>query len=107
MEQILDNLIDNAITAAPPGTRVSVTVVGGRTDHQLTISTRAPASATTLKARALDRFWRSDPSAPGTGLGLPIANALAKASGGSLVLSDSPAGGLAVSVTLPAAESRP
>ena len=54
-----------------------------------------------LKARALDRFWRFDHSDPGTGLGLPIANALAKASGGSLLLHDSPSGGLAATVTLP------
>jgi signal transduction histidine kinase len=107
VEQILDNLIDNAITAAPPGSRVSVSVVRGRTDHELTIADEGPGLSDDLKARALDRFWRSDHSAPGTGLGLPIARALAKASGGSLVLHDSPAGGLAVTVTLRAAGSRP
>jgi signal transduction histidine kinase len=102
VEQILDNLIDNAITAAPPGTRVSVTVVRGRADQQFTIADRGPGLSDDLKARALDRFWRSDHSEPGTGLGLPIAAALAKASGGSLMLHDGPAGGLAVTVTLPA-----
>ena len=107
VEQILDNLIDNAITAAPPGTHVSVSVAGGRTDHQFTIADEGPGLSDDLKARALDRFWRSDHSVPGTGLGLPIAKALAKASGGSLVLHDSPGGGLAVIVTLPAAGSKP
>jgi len=107
VEQILDNLIDNAITAAPRGTHVSVTVVRGRTDHRFTVADEGPGLGDDLKARALDRFWRSDHSEPGTGLGLPIANALAKASGGSLVLLDSPAGGLAVTVTLPAAGSKP
>jgi signal transduction histidine kinase len=103
VEQILDNLVDNAITAAPAGTHVFVTVARGRADHQLTIADQGPGLSDDLKTRALDRFWRSDHSGPGTGLGLPIANALAKASGGSLVLLDSPAGGLAVTVTLPAA----
>jgi len=107
VEQILDNLIDNAITAAPPGTRVFVTVVRGRTDHRFTVADEGPGLSDDLKARALDRFWRSDHSEAGTGLGLPIANALAKASGGSLVLLDVPAGGLAVTVTLPAAGSKP
>jgi two-component system, OmpR family, sensor histidine kinase TctE len=55
-----------------------------------------------LKRRALERFWRMDQSGPGTGLGLPIARALADASGGSLVLEDAPSGGLLVTVTLPA-----
>jgi signal transduction histidine kinase len=102
VEQILDNLIDNAITAAPPSTHVSVTVLRGRADHRFTIADQGPGISDGLKARALDRFWRLDHSEPGSGLGLPIAHALAKASGGSLVLGDSPAGGLAVTVTLPA-----
>jgi signal transduction histidine kinase len=106
VEQILDNLIDNALTAAPPGTHVTVTVVRGRTDHHFTIADEGAGLSDDLKARALDRFWRSDHSEPGTGLGLPIASALARASRGSLFLDDSPAGGLAVSVTLPATGSK-
>ena len=104
VEQILDNLIDNAITAAPPQTRVAVTVRRGREKHQLVIADEGPGLSDALKARALERFWRFDRSAPGSGLGLPIASALAKASGGTLALEDSPAGGLAVVVTLPAAD---
>jgi signal transduction histidine kinase len=103
VEQILDNLIDNAITAAPPETHVAVTVLRGRPDHRLTIADAGPGLSDALKARALERFWRFDRSNPGSGLGLPIASALAKASGGALALEDSPAGGLAVIVTLPAA----
>ena len=106
VEQILDNLIDNAITATPPGSHVSVTVVRGHAVHELTISDEGPGLSDELKARALDRFWRSDHSAPGSGLGLPIARALAKASGGSLVLGDGPAGGLTVAVTLLASECK-
>jgi len=102
VEQILDNLIDNAIAAAPPQTRVSVTVARGSAEHRLTIADEGPGLSDALKARALERFWRFDRSTPGSGLGLPIASALAKASGGALVLQDSPAGGLAVTVTLPA-----
>jgi signal transduction histidine kinase len=103
VEQILDNLIDNAITAAPAQTRVSVTVERGRVEHKLTIADEGPGLSDALKARALERFWRFDRSDPGSGLGLPIASALAKASGGTLTLEDSSAGGLAVVVTLPAA----
>ena len=105
VEQILDNLIDNAITAAPPHTRVSVTVVRGHAEQRLTIADEGPGLSDALKARALERFWRFDRSQPGSGLGLPITSALAKASGGTLTLEDSPAGGLAVTVMLPAANS--
>jgi signal transduction histidine kinase len=104
VEQILDNLIDNAITAAPPQTRITVTVRRGRTEHRLTIADEGPGLSDALKARALERFWRFDRSNPGSGLGLPIASALAKASGGTLALEDSPDGGLAVVVALRAAD---
>ena len=103
VEQILDNLIDNAVTASPPGASVSVTVTPGQEQHRLTIADAGPGLDDEQKARALDRFWRLDTANPGTGLGLPIARALAEASGGSLLLDDGPAGGLAVTVALPAA----
>ena len=106
VEQILDNLIDNAITVSPRGGRVKVSVAFGRGGHTLTIADEGPGLPDELKARALDRFWRRDRSRPGTGLGLPIAQELARASGGSLVLRDGPSGGLAVTVTLPAASAR-
>ncbi len=107
IEQILDNLIDNAITASPPGASVTVTVTSGQEHHHLTIADAGPGLSDEQKARALDRFWRLGGVTPGTGLGLPIACALAVASGGSLRLGDSPAGGLAVTVALPVAAARP
>src|SRR5665647_3527700 len=101
------DVADVALDFTSPNGPVFVGVVRGRTDHRLTIADEGPGLSDELKARALDRFWRFDHSEPGTGLGLPIANALAKASGGSLLLHDSPSGGLAASVTLPAAGSKP
>ncbi len=103
VEQILDNLVDNAITVSPADTRVSVTVSPGQREHRIVIADEGPGLTDELKAQAFDRFWRLDNSTPGTGLGLPIARALAEASGGSLLLQDSAAGGLAVTVTLPVA----
>ena len=102
VEQILDNLIDNAVEVAPEGSRVSVTIVKGTATHELVVADEGPGLSDGNKARALERFWRADRSEPGTGLGLPIAAALAKASGGGLELRDGPTGGLTVHVTLPA-----
>jgi signal transduction histidine kinase len=105
VEQILDNLIDNAVAVAPQGSSITVTVARGKDRHLLTVADRGPGLSDELKHRALDRFWREDESRPGTGLGLPIAEALARASGGSLRLDDAPGGGLAVTVELPAART--
>ena len=103
VEQILDNLIDNAVEASPEGSRVSVTIVRGATAHELVVSDEGPGLSDEDKARAVERFWRADRSTPGTGLGLPIVATLARASGGSLELTDGASGGLTVRVTLPAA----
>ncbi len=102
VEQILDNLIDNAVEVAPPGSRVSVSISRGTATHELVVGDDGPGLSDEGKERALERFWRADRGAPGTGLGLPIAAALAKASGGRLELRDGPSGGLSVRVSLPA-----
>jgi signal transduction histidine kinase len=102
-EQILDNLLDNAIAASAPGRRIIVGAAAAPPRHELTVQDEGPGLSGELKARALDRFWRADTSQPGSGLGLPIAKALAEASGGSLELADTPGGGLTVRVGLPPA----
>ena len=107
VEQILDNLIDNAVGVSSPGARVRVGVSRGGQTHELVVEDQGPGLSDALKERALDRFWRADRSTPGTGLGLPIAAALARASGGSLELHDAPGGGLSVTVRLPAAKRSP
>jgi signal transduction histidine kinase len=103
IEQIADNLIDNAVAASPPGSHVVVSVARGAGVRSLTVADEGPGLDDDAKARALERFWRQDHSTPGSGLGLPIARALAEASGGSLALHDAEGGGLAVTVSLPAA----
>ena len=73
----------------------------------MVVGDEGPGLSDEDKARALERFWRADRSTPGTGLGLPIATALAKASGGGLELADGQGGGLSVRVTLRAAPTPP
>ena len=101
VEQILDNLLDNAIRVSPQASvvRVGLAHVG---DHVvLVVSDPGPGLDETAKQAALDRFWHG-PDSHGSGLGLPIAAAIAANSGGGLKLSDTPGGGLLVEVRLPA-----
>lgn len=105
-EQILDNLVDNAVAVAPDGTRVTVRVVAGDANHELHVVDEGPGLSDDDKRRALDRFWRGSSHYPGTGLGLPIVVELVRAHGGTLTLVDAPGGGLDVTVTLPAGPDR-
>ena len=103
IEQILDNVLDNAIGVSAAGSTVTVELVAGTTEHRLAVTDEGPGLDDDDKVHALQRFWRGDTQRPGTGLGLAIADGLARASGGSLVLLDGPTGGLRVEVTLPVA----
>ncbi len=105
IEQVLDNLIDNAIRAAPAGSVVTIELELGSTTHRVSVADLGAGLADEDKARALTRFWRSDTSIPGTGLGLAIADAIVGASGGSLSLADNEPNGLVVTFRLPAAST--
>jgi len=120
IEQILDNLLDNAIIASPPGRAVRVSIgravdpgpAGASTPATaprmcLVVADEGPGLSDDDKQRALSRFWRGSTAPGGSGLGLPIAHALAVSSGGSLDLADRPGGGLAVTVTFPAGSQAP
>lgn len=102
VEQILDNLLDNAFDAAPTGSTIEVSVTGGP-DVALSVRDHGRGMTADERARATDRFWRA-PGAPagGTGLGLAIVGELARASGGQVHLEAPPDGdGLVVRVTFP------
>ncbi|MBP7988957.1 sensor histidine kinase, partial [Candidatus Microthrix sp.] len=101
VEQILDNLLDNALAVSPAGGEVTVTLGRAEGRVRLTVADRGPGLDDEHKVRALERFWRGGQATPGTGLGLPIALGLAEASGGGLSLADRPGGGLLVEVYLP------
>ena len=105
LEQMLDNLLDNAISLTPAGgsVRVKTERVG---DHALVqVIDQGPGLSEDAKRRAFERFWRGDRVRPGTGLGLPIVKALAEQSGGTVALADAPGGGLKVVITLAAADA--
>lgn len=103
VEQILDNLIDNAVLASTAGDEVRVELATTNSVAVVRVIDHGPGLSDDDKHDALRRFWRGDTSRSGTGLGLAIVDALATASGGSVSLSDTSGGGLTVGVELPLA----
>jgi signal transduction histidine kinase len=104
LEQILDNLLDNAIDAlAAAGGTVRVAV--GRSDAgtTLTVADDGPGMTAQERSRAFLRFTTG--SQNGTGLGLAIVHRLVTTNGGTIRLADTPGGGLTVVIDfLPPAE---
>jgi signal transduction histidine kinase len=108
LEQVLDNLLSNALDVAPPGTSVTIEVDSTRDRVLVSVRDEGPGMSPEQRARAFDRFWRATPSRReqgGFGLGLAIVRRLVMADGGEVVLDDSPGGGLRVVVRLPVAEA--
>ena len=100
VEQVLDNLVANAIQASPRGGTITIE---GRVDDgwaELHVSDEGPGMTPEQRARAFDRFWRAGAPGGGTGLGLAIAQRLVAADGGRLELGDAPGGGLDAAVLL-------
>jgi signal transduction histidine kinase len=104
LEQVLDNLLANALDATPPGGFVRLSV--GRIDDDVDVHVIDSGRGMRAddRARAFARFWRSEgSSADGSGLGLAIVAQLVHVSGGTCRLDAGPTGGIDAVVRLRAA----
>jgi signal transduction histidine kinase len=100
LEQILDNLLDNAIEAFGDGSgTVRVSVARSAAGTTLTVSDDGPGMTPQERSRAFLRYTTG--SQNGTGLGLAIVHRLVTANGGTIRLADTPGGGLTVELDLP------
>jgi signal transduction histidine kinase len=106
LEQILDNLIDNAIEAiGDVGGTVRIAVARAESGVALTVADDGPGMTPQARSRAFLRF--SSGTQNGTGLGLAIVHRLVTANGGTIRLADTPGGGLTVEVEFPGAPPTP
>ncbi len=103
LAQALSNLIDNALKYAPVNGSIEVAVFErGDGSVQVSVSDNGPGIADSEKIKVVERFYRGDASrgTPGVGLGLSLAQAVAKLHGSALDMSDR-GPGLRVAITLP------
>ncbi|GHH75273.1 two-component sensor histidine kinase [Streptomyces sulfonofaciens] len=98
LEQVLDNLIDNALEAVQPGGHVRLSTRPGRDSVVVRVADDGPGMTPAARSAAFRRF--GNPEASGAGLGLAIVHRLVTANGGTVALQDSPGGGLTVVLTL-------
>jgi signal transduction histidine kinase len=99
LEQILDNLIANALEALNPGNLVRLTTSVTAAGVRITVSDNGPGMSAEDRDRAFLRFTTSSPN--GTGLGLAIVHRLAISNGGTARLDETPGGGLTVTLDFP------
>ena len=93
VEQVIDNLLENAIDASPPGGEIAtgVSASGGWTE--LHIVDAGPGLNDAERVRAFDRFWRKTSATSGSGIGLAVVARLVRADAGEVELRRAQTGG--------------
>jgi two-component system sensor histidine kinase KdpD len=113
LEQILVNILDNAVKYAPEGSRIAISARRSASKIAISVADEGVGIPAEELPHIFDSFFRAtrgDRVAPGTGLGLAIAKAFTEAMGGS-IRAQSPrldlpadgAPGTVITVELPAA----
>jgi len=109
IEQVLVNLLDNAIKYSPEGGRITVAIDEESPAETVSVAVRdegvgIPAGDL---PRVFERFYRVDRARArdggGSGLGLSIAKAIIEAHGGEITLKSEEGQGTTVRFTLPRA----
>ena len=106
LEQVVDNLLNNALDVAPEGSAVRLSASDNGSWVELRVSDEGPGMTAEERARAFDRFWQSaearrDGRPNGHfGLGLAIVRELVLSDGGEVRLEPSVSGGLEVVVRI-------
>ncbi len=102
LQQILVNLLVNAVRHGPDGQPVTVRAEDAAPELRIRVVDRGAGVPRDLRDRIFEPFERFDPnSGQGTGLGLPVSRRLAEVLGGRLTVEDTPGGGATFVLVLP------
>ena len=110
IEQVLFNLIDNALKYSPPGSPIDVSAHAGDGDIVVDVADRGPGLTEGERDQVFEKLYRgaaSKSGGRGAGLGLAIARAIVDAHGGRIWTTDRAGGGTVFSFSLPLEEAPP
>lgn len=105
LEQVLVNLLDNAIKYGKPNGRIAVSGRTSNSDVEICVSDDGPGIPAESLDRIFERFYRVDRArsreSGGTGLGLSIVKHIVQSHGGKVWAESRPGGGTQFYFTLP------
>jgi heavy metal sensor kinase len=102
LQQVVTNLLDNAIKYTPSG-KITVSAEQGEREIIISVHDTGIGIPSNKIPHVFDRFFRVDKSrsVPGAGLGLSLARAIVEKHGGEIKVSSSPGMGSTFTVVLP------
>lgn len=103
LEQVLTNLIDNAVEYTPPDTAIEIRAFARDGQVVVEVADRGPGLPPGTEQRVFEKFFRARPSDArrGIGLGLAISKGIIEAHGGRMTAANRPGGGAAFQFALP------
>lgn len=108
LERAVANVVANAVRFSPAGVPVLVTASARPGEVEIRVVDRGPGLGDDRKQRMFEPFQRlGDTSPDGLGLGLAVAQGLVQAVGATVVVDDTPGGGLTMVLTVPMAQHAP
>ncbi|HVX29015.1 MAG TPA: ATP-binding protein, partial [Nitrolancea sp.] len=107
IEQVLVNLVQNAITFSPQRGRTTLSATGGDDEIVVAVADRGPGLDPSDVERVFERFYKADRSraASGSGLGLAIAKHMIQLHGGRIWVENDFGRGATFKFSLPRALS--
>jgi two-component system sensor histidine kinase KdpD len=107
IEQILSNLMDNAVKYSPEGSPIEVRVQPTADEVMVSVADKGPGIPGDLLPHVFERFRRGDVAVSGSvGLGLFIVRSLTQGHGGRVWVENVDDGGTKVTFTLPLRRER-
>jgi two-component system sensor histidine kinase KdpD len=103
LEQVLLNLLDNALKYSPPGSPVDIKAWAAGKSFTISVADQGPGIAPGEETRIFEKLTRGSAatSRPGAGLGLAICKGIVTAHGGRIQAVNRPQGGAQFLVALP------
>lgn len=103
LQQVLTNLVTNAIAAMPNGGTVTVGLSEQQHQVRLSVADTGVGIAPDAAPHVFEPFYTTKDVGQGTGLGLSIAYGIVKEHSGEIVLDSEPGHGSTFTITFPAA----
>ncbi|HYK96896.1 MAG TPA: ATP-binding protein [Candidatus Acidoferrales bacterium] len=102
IDQVLSNLVENAVRHTPAGTAIAISARQDRDNVVIEVADSGPGIDTRALPHLFEAFYRGAPrTRVGIGLGLAVARGLVEAHGGTITAENRPAGGAVFRFTLP------